>query len=572
MPFVSQEYGYLDRGMRAEVGLARARIWPQTQPKPAEVPPVSGTLLKPSAAPRKMTTWWRWRLVPHTPAGVVITAAAALAVLLRVYSILRPGVLLGVAWYDDGVYFASALRLVNGALPYRDFVFAQPPGITLLLTPAALMARAIGTDAGMAIARILTLLASTACVVIGGLLVRHRGLLAVIVTCGLLAVYPASVTTSHTIFIEPWVAVFCLAGALAAFDRDRLAGGRRLLWGGVIFGFAGAIESWAIIPVIVVALLCLAAPRKLATFLPGAAAGFLVPVLPFALLAPVRFYQSVFIAQLVRVHQTRVPVWTRLQDLMGLEYLVNPGHLVLIFASLALVCFVVAASAGASLITRQPPPPLEWFGVTTAALVVVVFMFPPGFFFHFPAFFVPFLALAIALPASRALAAIQLAGRAGAGRWLQPAASIVAALAFAVFAVIQAGSDGSLAPRVPPRAIAAVQRVVPAGACVVTDQVSFTIAANRFYSSVPGCPLMIDPLGTDYALASGRDGLTGAGKVPAVAKIMRNAFGHAQYIWLAGVYNRRRIAWNPALRAYFTRDFTRVLADDHGDALYVRKG
>ena len=529
---------------------------------------MSGTLLKPSAAPRDLPR--RWRIVPRTPAGLVITAAAALALLLRLYAILRPGVLMGVAWYDDGVYFASALRLVSGVLPYRDFFFAQPTGIPLLLAPAALLAKAIGTDWGMAVARILTLLASTACVVIGGLLVRHRGLLAVIVTCGILAVYPASVTTSHTIFIEPWVALFCLAGALAVFDRDKLADGRRLLWGGVIFGFAGAIESWAIIPVAVVALLCLPARRKLATCLGGVAAGFCVPVLPFALLAPVRFYQSVFISEFVRYDQTRVPVWTRLQDMIGLEYLVNPGHLVLVLATLALVGFVVVTFAGASLITRLPPPPLEWFSVATAALVVAAFMMPPGFFFHFPAFLAPFLALAIALPGSRALAAVRLAGRPGAGSWLEPAAVVVASLALAVFAVIQGTSEGSLAPRVPPRAIAAVQRVVPAGACVFTDQVSFTIAANRFESSVPGCPLMIDPLETDYALASGRDGLTGAGRVPVVAKMMRSAFDHAQYVWLAGVYNRRRIAWNPSLRAYFRRDFTRVLVDNHGDALFVR--
>ena len=74
--------------------------------------------------------------------------------------------LLGVAWYDDGVYFGSALRLVQGAAPYRDFVFAQPPGITLLLTPAALLAKVTGTAWGMAVARILTVLASTAVVVL----------------------------------------------------------------------------------------------------------------------------------------------------------------------------------------------------------------------------------------------------------------------------------------------------------------------------------------------------------------------------------------------------------------------
>jgi len=53
---------------------------------------------------------------------------------------------------------------------------------------------------------------------------------------------------------------------------------------------------------------------------------------------------------------------------------------------------------------------------------------------------------------------------------------------------------------------------------------------------------------------------------------MRYAFGHAQYVWLAGTYNLRRIGWTPALRAYFDSNFVRVRQDSKGDAIYVRKG
>lgn len=48
---------------------------------------------------------------------------------------------------------------------------------------------------------------------------------------------------------------------------------------------------------------------------------------------------------------------------------------------------------------------------------------------------------------------------------------------------------------------------------------------------------------------------------------MRNAFDHATYVWLAGTYNLRRIAWTPALRAYFKHNFTRLLVDHGGRAL-----
>ena len=87
---------------------------------------------------------------------LIIVAATLLGLLLRLYQLSRPGFLLSVNEYDDGPYFGSAVRLVYGALPYRDFLIVQPPGITLLMTPVALLSKATGTAWGMAIGRILT--------------------------------------------------------------------------------------------------------------------------------------------------------------------------------------------------------------------------------------------------------------------------------------------------------------------------------------------------------------------------------------------------------------------------------
>src|SRR5690348_12425228 len=96
-----------------------------------------------------------------TAVVMVIAVTTTLALALRVYyQSTRAGFLLGVTEYDDGPYFGSALRLAAGVLPYRDFFLVQPPGITLLMAPVALVARAIGTAGGLEIARILTTLAS----------------------------------------------------------------------------------------------------------------------------------------------------------------------------------------------------------------------------------------------------------------------------------------------------------------------------------------------------------------------------------------------------------------------------
>jgi len=507
-----------------------------------------------------------------TPVGAVIAGFTLLGLGLRLYLLSRPGYLLGVTQYDDGPYFGSALRLVHGAVPYRDFIIVPPPGITLLMSPAALLAQVTGTAWAMAVGRILTVAASAAGILMVGLLARHRGVLAVTLACGILAIFPGSLVAAHTVLLEPWLTLFCLAGALAVVDRDRLASGRRLFWGGVAFGFAGTVEVWAIIPVVVLAVLLIRQVRRAALFIAGVAAGFAVPVIPFAALAPARFYQSVFASQLFRVVPVRTPLEYRLKLMTGLAKLLHLGSTGVLVVSLAIVGFVAGALVAAWLISRRPPAALDWFAVGTCVLVVVAFLWYAQFFLHFPAFLGPFLGLSVGLAASRLVMAIQpAAARRGIGPWAQWSVVGLAAAVVVVLAVQQGQAETSTKPRVSPAAITRVQRIVRPGACVVTDQVSFTIAANRFSSDVPGCSQMVDAIGTDYALGHGRDASTGAARFPAVDATWRSAFHHAQYVWLSVRYNRRRIAWTPALRSYFRDHFSPVLRDGKHDVLYARK-
>ena len=333
---------------------------------------------------------------------------------LRLFLLSRPGYLLGVTQYDDGPYFGSALRLVHGALPYRDFIIVQPPGITLLMTPAALLAQVTSTAWGMAAGRILTVVASSAGIVLVGLLARHRGPLAVALSCGVLAIFPGSLVAAHTVLLEPWLTLFCLVGAVTVLDRDQLArSSRRLLWGGVAFGFAGAVEVWAIIPVVVVAVLLGREIRRAALFVAGVAIGFCVPVIPFAATAPRRFYNSFFAAQVFRVVPTRTPVHKRLRLMSGIGQLLHLGGTGTLIAALIIVVFVVAAFLVAWRISRQPLTSLDWFAVATCTLVVVAFLWYAQFFLHFPAFLAPFLGLSIGLAAGRLAGAVTTGGRRG---------------------------------------------------------------------------------------------------------------------------------------------------------------
>jgi len=513
----------------------------------------------------------RWRRL--TPVGWVIVATTALALGLRLWQLRSPGHLLGVTEYDDGVYLGAALRLVHGVLPYRDFVVVQPPGLILIMTPVAALAKWTGTAGAMAAGRILTACAGAAAVPLAGRLVRHRGILAVLITCGLLAVYPDAIAASVTVLQEPWLVLCCLAGALVVFDGDRLTGSwKRLAWGGAVFGFAGSIKVWAIFPVLVIVALALRHPRRAAVFAGGTAAGFLVPVLPFAAASPGTFYKGVIVAQVVRVDAVRASAWIRLASLTGLDSLSPVSNQAVLIASIAIPALVVLAFAGAWMVTRRRPPALDWFALATAALVVAAFMWPADFFYHYSDFLAPFLALCIGLPVARLAAGLQEAGwrpaRDGrAGR----AVIAVTLAAIAAMSVSQVYHEGRARTSV--HEFAALQRVIPPGACVLTDEVSYTIAADRFLSSVPGCSPVVDGLGTDLALSHGRNGVTGAGRVPAVAAVWDQALRAAQYVWLSSQLDSveaRRIAWTPELRAYFSAHFRPVDGPGLPDNLYRR--
>jgi alpha-1,2-mannosyltransferase len=520
--------------------------------------------------------------VPATAAGVplpsegprpwvlraVIIAATLLAVGLRLYDLSRPGYLFGISEYDDGTDFGSAIRLVHGAVPYRDFIMVQPPGITLIMYPIALITKGMGTITGMAVARVFTALASAAAVPVAGLLVRHRGFFATLVTCGVLAIYPDSVLAARTVLLEPWLVLFCLLGALAVFDGDEIADSRRrLLAGGVLFGFAGAVKVWAIIPVVVILALTARRPRRAAAYAAGVLLGFCVPVLPFALTAPGTFYRSVIIAQLVRNDIVRIPQGYRLQQILGLVHVSQLATPPLVIIGIVVVVLLAAVAVLGSRLSHSRPPALDWFVFGTCALVVAAFLWPADFYYHYAGFIAPFVGLVIALPVARLFMALPAGEPRHWRALLRPWVTGVAAVALVVLTVFQVVAESHESSGVPASEIAQARRIIPPGACVATDQASYTIAINRFVSTVPGCSLMIDGVGTDYALSDGRNGQTGAGSSPAVEAAWMAMFQHASYAWLTSE-EYRRIPWTPQLTAYFQSHF--VPLTEGPDWLYVR--
>ena len=499
------------------------------------------------------------------PVNLAIIVCTALALALRLLLLSRPGYLLGVTEYDDGPYFGSAVMLVHGLLPYKTFILVQPPGITLLMVPSALLSKITGTATAMATGRVLTTLASTAGVALAGLLVRHRGLVVVIVTCGIIAVYPDSVYTARTILVEPWLVLFCLLGALALFDRDRLtSSGKRLFWRRRGVRFRGLRRGLGHLPghragLHVPAVGGRGSSGWRCTWAGSRPASWCPPCRSPAL-APKRFYESLYVAQVApRAGSTRVPLGVRLSNMIGVINLhlgAHPRTLIEVLTAILIVAVALVIAAG-WLLSHRAPPQLDWFALVTTAVITVMFLWPDQFHYHFAAFLAPFFALSIALPLGRLLDALSrrhMAACAGPELW-KPAAAL-ASLAIVLLAMEQGSHEAHLQLPLGP-VPAKVESIIPKGACVGTDQVSYLLMANRFSPDQANCPHMLDGLGSDLGFSNGLKPATGAGNVPAVQALWREEFQKAQFIWLS--YNAyRRVAWDPALRTYFHDNFVLV--------------
>jgi len=522
-------------------------------------------------------SWGRLRAYWLTPAGVAMGLATLFALVIRLYTLTRPGYLTGVTEYDDGVYLGGAIRLIEGALPYRDFASVQPPGILLLMTPAALVAKVSTTTHAMALARTATALASTACVPLAGGLMRHRGTMATLVTCGVLAIYPDDVTTAHTLILEPWMNLCLLIGACFAFRGGQLARPGRLLWAGIAIGFAGTIKYWAALPAaaLLAVLFFGARPdriRRMLRYLGGIAIGFLAPVLPFALSAPTAFVHSTLTDQVAR-EGSYVPLSMRLAHVTGLIDILNGrGHLSLhagthsLFASGGAAAtsttsagwlpFAAAVAAIGVLFACYALRPcglsaVECFALVTAAAAVIAIMAYSAFFYHYPDFAAPWLALAVG-GAAGVLSGI------GTPTVRRVLTGIIGFIVISVGAFQAHELSGLRAPDVYPD-----QAVIPPGSCVLTDEISMVAAANRFTAARPGCPDILDSLAQTLVLSRGVSVQGGAASLPNVVAAWRSLLGDADYVWLSPT-NARRIPWTPELSSWFSAHFIQLSTPRHG--------
>jgi hypothetical protein len=95
----------------------------------------------------------------------------------------------------------------------------------------------------------------------------------------------------------------------------------------------------------------------------------------------------------------------------------------------------------------------------------------------------------------------------------------------------------------------AITNLIPAGSCVVYDQVSYGVFANRLDTSDPNCPSVVDP--DAVAMAQGYQLSTPA---PAFVDEWQSYFEAAQYVVLSAP-PASGIPWDQSLETWFNSHY-----------------
>jgi hypothetical protein len=496
---------------------------------------------------------------------------ALVAFVICGYQLTLPHALAGIHGYtgygyDDGAYFGTAIRLVHGVLPYRDYAFVHPPGIALLMSPAALVGRFAGTRDALALARVLTVIVTGINAGLAAWVVRSRGRGAMLVAGLALACFPLARIADHTVMLEPYLVFFCLAGACAMFDRyGAVVSSRRLFVAGALFGFAGVIKLFAIFPVVAALCCCLPLIRRLRTYLVGLVAGFGVAVLPFFVLAPRAMFHDVVVSQLGRGASGRgnLPFPWRLALMFGIGGLqsVPSRGSIADWVAVGLVVMVVAGFFAAGRRWTR----LEWFLFGATAVTVAAMLASAQFFEQYAYFAFPFGAMLLATSVGRIG---EFATRASARLQGASADAVRIAGAVALPTLLVAGALSLIPSDInAERTLLAsaadtghlVAEVIPPGACVVTEDPMILVNANRAVAAEPGCPQTVDAYGMWLTDNNATPPPADPPFPAAFTAKWRAWFERADYAVLSVEFSNY-IPWTRDLATWFSANYTKVLS------------
>jgi 4-amino-4-deoxy-L-arabinose transferase-like glycosyltransferase len=454
---------------------------------------------------------------------------------------------------DGPTYFAGAVQLAYGRIPYRDFAFVQPPAVLLLASPFALASHVVGTRDAFTAIRVAMPLVGVANVWLAGRRVCHRGPVAVLVAAGGLAAYMPAIISTRTLLLEPWLDLFCLLALTFAFDAEgSLATPRRVGIAGVFIGLAVAVKLWAVFPLVVLLAWCLwgsGRGRRVLELSIGTVVGFGVVSFPFAVLSPGHFVHDVVISQLARFGR-RIPFSWRMGEVLGITPVGKPHaiSMLIIVVAFAMAAVLLLATARALSWLQRRASSLAVFSAVCTVVVFAVLMVPGEFPYHYPDFLSPFAVVTFGLAAGT------LAERFARRTVVR---GILAAVVAAAVAGVLVNDEPLLAPLRASTYGSLVDHLIPKRACVVTDYMPVTIQGNRFITTDPNCPVIVDPFGLDLTLDNGNTPVSPGSPTAAVVSFWRSAFEHTNWIVLTpSAY--ARIPLVPSMKTYVRANFTVV--------------
>ena len=495
---------------------------------------------------------------------------AAVTLGLCLYMLQLPNVLYGTNQYDDGVYMGAALRLVNGVLPYRDFVVVHPPGIMILMAPVAFLGQFLGSNVALALGRETTAAVAALNVILVAAVVRHRGR----VVCGLaataMACFPMAAAADTTLFLEPYLVLFCLLGLVLLLSNGAITSRKRVLLAGLTLGFAGTVKIWAAVIVLAAAVVCARrAKGAVLRLLGGSALGFAIPCLPFFLAAPHSFVREILGDQFSRaVKGGASTAWSeRLSSFGGLDG-ITAFHLS--------APAIVAAATGFTIVlggslfrVRSSLGTGDLVILASAVVAVSMLCLPHEMYSHYVYFSAPFLAMVLSmslaalrahLPRLQSISPSRVAG-----------VTVVGCLGAAAFLLPQQAGYAR-AHLAPAESATFLNLFVPPNACIVSDNAELLISADLFQARRPGCPPMTDAFGTWLADGPAKEPVYGgtarfgsAFQGPFSQRFTKEWAGwlsQADYIVTMAQYSGY-IPWDPSLASWFNSNFRALYRQPH---------
>ena len=419
-----------------------------------------------------------------------LTCAAGLLALVVRWRLVggAPG-LRGYHGYDDGVYFAAAVALVHGRLPYRDFLLLHPPGITLALAPFAALAQWTSDSTGLAAARLAFILVGVVNTVLVARLARRWGTAAMVVAATLYALSAAAARAEQLTLLEPLGTLTLLAGVSLLLRARNPGSSRWWLWaGGAVLGLGPAVKIWNVVPVVVVVVwqACSWSPRSALRVAGAAVASAAVVLLPFALRAPDAMLRLVVLDQLGRARTPGTSA-ARLEGVTGVGTALSSASDVTRGVVTAAVCVVVTIAATAA--WRRDRGRL-WVALLAAQVGMI--LAAPSYYAHYAAYS----AAAVALVLAAGVSLVDVRHRA----WT--AALACCALGFAT------GAGAARAPAPVSFPVAEVRELLPATGCIRADSPgALAVVDVLSRNEARGCDTRIDVSGQAYDVGSrDRDG------------------------------------------------------------------